>query len=214
MKEIAKDPLSMRDSKTVMATYQGGQLTAGRLALVLLASPQSARLSQQITGAPDSLVTQYVKNMAQRDVLLQRADSMKVGVTPEELSALHRDFVQAVVQSWGAMNLDPKSLADSGKTVAAREKIAAARVEAFLDKIMAGGAQPLPVPSPLQIVLMNKYPAKVNAAGIDRAVEVAAKLRASADSSKAASQPKSAVPLPMPGAEAPKTAPVPPAKKP
>ena len=214
MKEIAKDPLSMRDSKTVMATYQGGQLTAGRLALVLLASPQSARLSQQITGAPDSLVTQYVKNMAQRDVLLQRADSMKVAVTPEELTALHRDFVQAVVQSWQAMNLDPKSLADSGKTVAAREKIAAGRVEAFLDKIMAGGAQPLPVPSPLQIVLMNKYPSKVNAAGIDRAVEVAAKLRGSADSAKAASQPKSAVPLPLPGAEAPKTAPVPPAKKP
>lgn len=214
MKEIAKDPLNMRSSKTVLATYQGGQLTAGRLALVLLASPQSARLSQQITGAPDSLVTQYVKNMAQRDVLLQRADSMKVAVTPEELTSLHRDFVQAVVQSWAAMNLDPKSLADSGKTVDAREKIAAARVEAFLDRIMAGGVQPLPIPSPLQIVLMDKYPSKTNAAGIDRAVELAAKLRATADSAKTASQPKSAVPLPLPDAGAPKAAPVPPAKKP
>jgi hypothetical protein len=214
MKEIAKDPLAMRDSKTVLATYKGGQLSAGRLALVLLASPQSARLAQQITGAPDSLVIQYVKNMAQRDVLLQRADSLKVAVTPEELASLHRDFVQAVVQSWQAMNLDPKSLADSGKTVDAREKIAAARVEAFLDRIMAGGVQPLPIPSPLQIVLMNKYPAKVNAAGIDRAVELAAKLRASADSAKTASQPKSAVPLPLPDAGPPNAAPVPPAKKP
>ncbi|MEO8336508.1 MAG: peptidylprolyl isomerase [bacterium] len=214
MKEIAKDPLEMRDSKTVLATYTGGQLVAGRLALVLLASPQSARLAQQITGAPDSLVTQYVKNMAQRDVLLQRADSLKVAVTPDELASLHRDFVQAVVQSWQAMNLDPKSLADSGKSVDAREKIAAARVEAFMDKIMAGGVQPLPIPSPLQIVLMNKYPAKTNAAGIDRAVEMAAKLRASSDSAKAATQPKSAVPLPLPDAGAPQAAPVPPAKKP
>jgi hypothetical protein len=145
---------------------------------------------------------------------LQRADSMKIAVTPEELASLHRDFVQAVVQSWAAMNLDPKSLADSGKTVDAREKIAAARVEAFLDKIMAGGVQPLPIPSPLQIVLMNKYPAKTNAAGVDRAVELAAKLRAAADSAKSASQPKSAVPLPLPDAGASKTAPVPPAAKP
>jgi hypothetical protein len=214
MKEIAKDPLAMRDSKTVLATYKGGELAAGRLALVLLSSPQSARLAQQITGAPDSLVVQYVKNMAQRDVLLQRADSLKVAVTPEELASLHRDFVQAVVQSWGAMNLNPKSLLDSGKTVDAREKIAAARVEAFLDRIMAGGVQPLPIPSPLQIVLMNKYQSKINVAGIDRAVELAAKLRVSTDSAKAASQPKSAVPLPLPDAGAPKSAPVPPAQKP
>jgi peptidyl-prolyl cis-trans isomerase D len=214
MKEIAKDPLAMRDSKTVLATYTGGQLTAGRLALVVLASPQSARLTQQITGAPDSLVVMYVKNMAQRDVLLQRADSAKVLVNPEELSALHRDFAQAVVQSWQTLNIDPKSLADSGKTVDAREKIAAARVEAFLDRIMAGAAQPLPVPSPLQIVLLNKYPSKVNSAGIERAVEVATKLRVSVDSAKAATQPKSAVPLPLPDAGASKAPPVPPAKKP
>ena len=212
MKEIAKDPLAMRASKTVLATYTGGELVAGRLALVLLASPQSARLTQQIMGAADSLVNQYVKNMAQRDVLLQRADSAKVAVTPEELASLHRDFVQAVVQSWQAMNLDPKSLADSGKTTEAREKIAAARVEAFVDRIMGGGVQPLPIPSPLQIVLLNKYPAKINQAGIDRAVELAAKLRGSADSAKAASQPKSAVPLPDAGA--PKMGGRPPAAKP
>jgi hypothetical protein len=52
------------------------------------------------------------------------------------------------------------------------------------------------VPSPLQIVLMNKYDSKVNAAGIDRAVERAQKIRVVADSTRAANQPKSAVPLP------------------
>ncbi len=203
MKEIAKDPLTMRTSKTVLATYKGGELTAGRLALVILASPQSSRLTQQIAGAPDSLVTQYVRNMAQRDVLLQRADSAKVVMSPEELASLHRDFVQAVTQSWTALGVDPKSLADSGKTADAREKIAAARIEAFLDRVMAGEIQPLPVPAPLQIVLMNKFDSKVNSAGVERAVEQAAKLRVSADSARAATQPKSAVPLPggaMPGA--------------
>ncbi len=112
--------------------------------------------------------------------------------------------------TWQALGIDPKSLADSAKTPAERERIAAARIEAYLDKVMAGEAQPVPVPSPLQIVLMNKYDSKVNAAGIDRAVERAQKVRVVADSTRAANQPKSAVPLPGaagPGVGAPGQAP-------
>ena len=196
LKEIAKDPIANRANKAVLATYNGGQLVAGRLALVLLATPQSGRLMQQIQGAPDSLVAQYAMNMAQREVLLKRADSAKIVVTPEELAELHRDFVAAVAQAWTALGIDPKSLADSGKTPAEREKIAAARVEKYLDRMMAGEVQPVPVPSPLQMVLMDKFDAKVNAVAIDRAIERATGLRAAADSARQASQPKSSVPLP------------------
>lgn len=196
VKEMAKDPLDHRNDKKVVATFSAGDLTVGRMALVLLAAPQNARLMQQIQSAPDSLVKQYVTNMAQREVLLRRADSAKVQLTPEELASLHRDFAQVVAMSWQQMGIEPKSLADSAKTPAERERLAASRVEAFLDKIMAGQAQPIPIPAPLQIVLMDKYDAKVNPAGVDRAVERATKVRASADSAKAAQQPKSAVPLP------------------
>jgi PPIC-type PPIASE domain len=208
MKAVSKDAMDHRNDKTVVATFSGGDLTAGRLATVLLAAPQSGRIAQQISAAPDSLVRQYVTNMAQREVLLRRADSAKMGPSPEEITSLHRDFVQAVVMSWQALGIDPKMLADSAKTPAERERLAASRVETYLDKIMAGEAQPLPVPSPLQIVLMNKYDAKVNQAGIDRAVERAQKIRVVADSTRAANQPKSAVPLPggmgaAPGGAAP-----------
>jgi hypothetical protein len=211
MKEVAKDPVSSRSKKTVLATYNGGELTAGRIALVLLASPQSGRLIQQIQGLPDSVITQYVTQMAQREVLLKRADSAKVVVTPDELAGLHRDFLQAVVQSWLALGVDPKSLADSGKTPADREKIAAARVEKFLDRVMAGEIQPLPVPPPVQIVMMDKFSARVNATGIDRALERASTVRVAADSARARAQPKSEVPLP--GAQQPSGA-VPLPKKP
>jgi hypothetical protein len=204
MKEVAKDPIDHRKDGTVLANWSGGKLTAGRLAMVLLASPQNGRLMQQIQTAPDSLVRQYVTNMAERELLLQRADSAKVTLTPAEVANLHRDFAQVVSMSWQQMGIDPKSLADSAKSPAERERLAAARVEAFLDKIMAGQAQPIPVPAPLQIVLMDKYDASVNPAGIDRAVETATRIRASADSAKAAQQPKSAVPLPgAPSAGAP-----------
>lgn len=201
MKEVAKDPIDHRKDGKVVATWSGGDLTAGRLALVLLASPQNGRLMQQIQTAPDSLVRQYVTNMAERELLLHRADSAKVTLSPEEVANLHHDFAQVVAMSWQQMGIDPKSLADSAKSTAERERLAAARVEKFLDKIMAGQAQPIPVPAPLQMVLMDKYDASVNPAGIDRAVERAAKLRVSADSAKAAGQPRSEVPLP--GAMAP-----------
>lgn len=196
MKAVAKDPMAHRNDKTTVASYSGGSVTAGRLAMVLLAAPRSGQLTQQIQQAPDSLVNQYVTNMAQREVLLHRADSAKVGLSPEELANLHRDFGQAVAATWTQLGIDPKSLADSAKTASDRERLAASRVEAFLDRVMAGQAQPVPVPAPLQIILMDKYDAKVNPAGIDRAVERAAKLHATADSARAAQQPASAVPLP------------------
>jgi peptidyl-prolyl cis-trans isomerase D len=205
-KAVAKDPMAHRNDKTAVATYKGGTLTSGRLAMVLLATPRSGQLMQQIQQAPDSMVNQYVTNMAQREVLLQRADSAKVALSPEETANLHRDFTQAVAMSWAQLGLDPKSLSDSAKTPAERERLAAARVEAFLDRVMSGQAQPVPIPAPLQIVLLDKYDAKVNDAGIDRAVERAAKLRASADSARTATQPRSAVPLPG-AAPAPGSAP-------
>jgi len=74
---------------------------------------------------------------------------------------------------------------------------------------MAGEAQPLPVPAPLQIVLMDKYEYKLNTAGVDRAVERAQKIKVVADSTRAANQPKSAVPLPGTPGAAPGGAPAP-----
>jgi parvulin-like peptidyl-prolyl isomerase len=210
-KALAKDPISHRNDKDVIATWSGGDYTAGRLANVIMSDPRAPQLTQQIQQVPDSVVRMYVKQTVEREVLIKRADSAKMGPTPEEYGSLHRDFVQAVAMTWQALRIDPKSLADSAKTPAERERLAAARIEAFLDKIMAGEAQPVPVPSPLQIVLMNKYESKVNPAGIDRAVERAQKIRTVADSTRAANQPKSAVPLPggaapggaAPGAQAP-----------
>lgn len=195
-KAVAKDPLAHRNDKSVVATYSGGDLTAGRLALALLAAPQSSRLAQQIQSAPDSLIRQYVINMAQREVLLRRADSAKVGLNPEEIKNLHRDFAQVIVMSWQGIGIDPKGLRDSAKTPDERERLAASRVEAFMDRIMAGQVQPLPIPAPLQIVLMDKFDAKVNLAAIDKVVERAAKLRAAGDSARAAQTPRSSVPLP------------------
>jgi hypothetical protein len=117
---------------------------------------------------------------------------------------------------WQQLGVDPKQLADSAKTVPERERLAANRVESYVDRILGGQAQPLPVPQPLATVLESKYDYSINSAGVDRAVERAQKIRATADSSRAANQPKSQVPLPgmpNPGA-APRGQQVPPTPAP
>src|SRR3954469_13194483 len=43
-KAVAKDPMAHRNDKDAVATYKGGTLTAGRLAMVLLATPRSGQL--------------------------------------------------------------------------------------------------------------------------------------------------------------------------
>src|SRR3712207_4111973 len=102
---------------------------------------------------------------------------------------------------WQGLGVDPKSLADSAKSVPERERLAATRIEGFMDRVMNGQAQLVPVPVPLASALAEKFDAATNRAGLDRATERAMKIRASADSARAAQQPRSEVPIPgIPGA--------------
>jgi len=137
-----------------------------------------------------------VSSIAEREVMLQKADSAKIALSAEDKTQLYGQFGQLVQGLSQQLGIDPKSLADSAKTAPERERLAANRVEAYIDRILAGQAQPVPVPQPLATVLQSKYDSSINSAGVDRSVERAQKIRATADSSRAANQPKSQVPLP------------------
>lgn len=200
-KGAARDITGHRDDKEVIATYKGGELTNGRFARWVESYPPQMRLAQQMAQAPDSLVRQFVKSIARNEIMLKKADTAGVALTPEETKNIHGEYTTIVTQLWGQLGLEPKSLADSAKSVPERERLAARRVEAYLDAVMAGRAQPLSVPSPVKNVLMAKFKAKLYQTGIDRGVERAKKLRASEDSTRAAQQPSSQVPLPTPPAD-------------
>ena len=58
---------------------------------------------------------------------------------------------------------------------AEKERLAASRADAYLDRMMAGQAQPISVPPPLKKMLDAKYESSVNSAGLDRALERAQK---------------------------------------
>jgi hypothetical protein len=199
IKEAAKDPAKHRDDHGTIATFKGGELTVADFLGWMESVPPQQQIMQRIPQAPDSVLKPFVKQVAEQQLLLKRADSAKVELAPEERANMYTSINQLVQNIWNALGVDPKMLADSAKSTAEKERLAASRVDAYLDRMMAGQAQPLAVPPPLKKVLDAKYESSVNPTGIDRAFERAQKVRTSADSARTANQPKSQIPLPGAG---------------
>ena len=215
VKAIAAQPDAHRDDKTVIATSVLGDFTAARAAKWITAFPNVQQLRQQIQQAPDSMLPEFVKAVVRNELLLHQADSAKVTLDTAETNEIRRAFVGMIATTWSGLNISPSRLADSAKTVAERERLAAARVDNYMERLLTKDEQFIPVQPTLETALHSKYDYKVNPAGIDRALEHAQKIRAAADSTKAAQQPPSAVPMPgQPGAPAPKTPAPDSAKKP
>jgi len=210
IKAAAKDAAKHRGDKATLATFKGGELTVSDFLGWVEATPPQQQILQRIPQAPDSVLKPFVKQIALQQVLLKRADSAKVTVSDTVKTNMYTELNQLVGNVWQALRVDPKMLADSAKSTAEKERLAASRVDEDLDRMLAGQTQPMSIPLPLKKMLDAKYESSVNSAGIDRALERAQKVRASADSARAASQPKTQIPIPgmgAPGGAAPGGAP-------
>jgi parvulin-like peptidyl-prolyl isomerase len=208
-----------RKDHATLATFKGGDLTTARFIVWLEGMDPRSNVPRAMQTAPDSLISNFLKELALNEVMLKKADSMKIEVTAEEKKNLYHDFGQLVTAAWAGLNVDPKALADSGKSEPERRRVAAGRVDAFIDHLMAGESpQPVQIAPPLKVYIETQYSWKVNQAGLDRAAERARSLRSTDDSTRAANQPRSQVPMPGgPPATPPPggtKAPPPPTKKP
>jgi peptidyl-prolyl cis-trans isomerase D len=214
LKTAVKDQAKHRNDKTAAATYKGGTLTIGDVLGWLETFPPQQQMAQRIPQAPDSALKPFIKQMAVQQVLLARADSAKIQIPQPDKDQMYAQVTQLVTNIWQAIGVDPKALADSAKSTPEKERLAASRADAYLDRMMAGQAQPISPPLPLRKLLDAKYEATVNSAGLDRALERAQRVRSSADSARTANQPKSEIPMPG-GAKPPEGAqPQPPASQP
>jgi len=196
VKATAADLESHRDDKTVLATTKKGDFTVANLVRYINALPPQAQIVPQLQAAPDSIIPLFVRSMVGKDLFLKQADSAKVTVDSAEINEMKRNYTGAVVAAWDALALSPKALADSAKSAGDRQRLAATRVESYLDRLMTQQAQFVPIPKPIESAARAKYDFKLNDAGIDRALERAVRVRATLDSTRASQQPSSAVPLP------------------
>jgi hypothetical protein len=207
LKKAVREPTEHRKDRATLVSFEGGELTVGRALQWVSSLPNPQRLMQQLESAPDSAVRGFVRDVARQELLLREADRGKISFTADERAQLARDWGQLVGMVWQGLGVDPKALADSARSAPERERLAAARVEQFMDRVMSGQAQIVPIPAPLAAALDAKYEASINRAGLDRATERAMKIRQSADSARAAQQPRSEVPVPGAPGTAPPAAP-------
>jgi peptidyl-prolyl cis-trans isomerase D len=196
VKEVAADLQAHKNDRTVVATSSIGNFTAADVARYINSAPPNARLAEQIPAAPDSFMPPFVRSLVRNDLLLKQADSAGIKVDTAEVQAIRNAFKGLVRNTWAGLRISPELLSDSAKTPAERERLAAARVDAYMGRLLQGQEGFVDVPAPLADALRQKYDGSVKAAGLTRALEVAQKTRAAADSSRAAAQPKTAVPMP------------------
>ena len=206
VKALGNDPDAYRRDNTVIATSTAGKFTTSRIVGWLETLPPQARVLDQIKQSPDSLLVQLVRNFVKNELVLKQADSAKVQIDPAELAQLRASFTNAVRSAWAQLGVTPASLADSAKSEGDREKLAAKRIDEYFARMIQEQAPFVPVPTPLSNILREKFKYSFNDAGFDRAVQEAAKIRSSADSTRSASQPSTAVPLGPQPVPAPPTA--------
>jgi parvulin-like peptidyl-prolyl isomerase len=195
VKALGNDPDAYRHDNTVLATSTAGKFTTARLVGWLETLPPQARVLDQIKQSPDSLLVQLVRNFVKNELVLKQADSAGIKVEPAELAQLHGSFTNAVRTAWSQLGVMPQTLSDSAKSEGDREKLAIKRIDDYFTRMVQEAAPFVPVPTPLSNVLRGKYKYSFNDAGLDRAVQEAAKIRSSADSARSAGQPPTAVPL-------------------
>ena len=208
---VANDLEAHRDDRAVVASSSAGDLRASRVSQFIrsIPQPQQSQLRQTISQVPDSMLNQFIRRMVQQDLLLKQADSAKIGPDSTELAQMRTAFTSAVQMAWQQLGVAPQMLADSGKSQSDRERVAASRVEQYMTALIAGQAQFIQVPEPLEQMLKDEYEHKIVDAGIERAVERAQAIRAATDTTRAPQgAPPSAVPMPgAPGGSAPPSGP-------
>ena len=196
VKAVGADLESHRDDNTVLATSTSGNFTAARLARWVAAFPPQARIREQIMQAPDSSMPMFVKYVMRNELMLHAADSAKITLDTAEVNGIRRAFTSSLMNSLTALRISPSQLADSAKSKAEKEKLAATRVETYMDALIRNQAQFVDVAEPVALALHKKFESRIVASGIDRSVADAAKAKAKADSAKAKAMPSSVVPMP------------------
>jgi hypothetical protein len=198
-KAIAKNTLGYMKDNDAMATFKGGKLSAARFAEWLSAYPPSSQIRPQLVQAPDTLVEKFVKQIVRNELVLRQADSAKATVDTAEMSNLFLNFKNAVSQTWTALGVEPAKLADSAKAAGGdKEKIAAAKVEAFFAKLVKNEVPFVDVPYPVARAVQKKYSFAINEAGLDKVIEQAKAVRSKSDSTKAQAPAGAPAPAPVP----------------
>src|SRR5256712_5642830 len=177
VRTAVQDVDAARTSNRVLVKYRGGSLRVRDLMRWLAAlNPQ---LLQSLPSANDQQISQFLKAIAQRQLLLEQADSARVTLSPDDWRQVLEEHDSTIATLTTILNLTPEVLRDSAGTSAEqRVQFAAARANDYLDRVLHKRARYFPVPMFLAERLRDQGSWSVDEAGIRRAAERGEELRA------------------------------------
>lgn len=170
-----------RTSRRTLVNYRGGAIRVRDL--VRWVGAMDPSVTQALPQAPDEQINQFLKAIAQRELLLKQADSAKVTLTPEDWQQIRSEHDSAITLLGSILNLSPQTLRDSLGNERDRTNFAMGRVNDYMDRVVQGRARFFPVPTFLGETLRSRANWNVDDAGVRRAVERAQQNRA--DSARA-----------------------------
>lgn len=184
-----------RAAERVMASYRGGELTSGEFAEFIRTLPPQARGS--FAQATDEQVTELVREMTQREILLGEAQRRKLTPTQAQVDTLRLSTRQAISQFLRMAGFTPDRLPRGAGANAAIE----ARVKELIEGAISGTRQ-APSLGPLAPALRTAYPHEVNEGTFPKVVQSIQAVRAA---QPAPTPPAGAPPAPgaQPGTQAP-----------
>ena len=196
MRAASENPEEAHGSKKTLASFKGGELTVGEFLRWLQALPP--QYAAQLRQADDSMLTQFAKVLSQNVLLLRQADSAKINVTPAEWQSMSTNYRHQLDTLRIEMGLDTAALWDSTVASRDRDKVAAAKVDQYFNRLVSGKSRLRPLPSALAGLLRDRSQYKIYGSGLKRAVELAEAERSKADTNKAPLKPAPG-PAPIPG---------------
>ncbi|MFI5280425.1 MAG: peptidylprolyl isomerase [Gemmatimonadales bacterium] len=168
---------NLRGSKSrwrTLASWRGGKLDEARFATWLEAYGPQTRQAAQDPQVPDSSLREFVKTIARSEMLVRAAEQRHIGLTTAQRDSIRAHYRVELQTMITGMGIAPESLAaDTSVRGATRTQIAARRVDAYLVAITSsgGGRQFYEVPPFLADFLRGRMSWRLNAAGVDRALE-------------------------------------------
>ncbi len=130
-REVAEFPIRHIDGDEVIATYRGGEITAGRLVQWLQYLPVS--VNHEMIDATDERVREMLGRIVSRELLWRQADSAGFQVADSVLTWMRGKHRASLVSTWDALDLTPETLGAAAPSAAERRQVAHDRIAEFID---------------------------------------------------------------------------------
>ncbi len=180
VREVMGDPWRSLQATELVATYRGGQLTAGDMARYIQYLSGEGR--QELGNASDADLADLVREVVLQELFWIQADSAGLQLSDTARGIAYDQYREDVTGVWERTGLAPDSLESNAATGSLNELVAR-RVDLYFEAIASRRVPMEPLPPYLSVYLLRGVDWAIEPAGIDVALQTATRLLAATQDS-------------------------------